>query len=324
MTTHSPDKLRAVLEWFQREHGNDAVPKSVEDALYAMGGLDDSACVALAAALLGAQRDEVSASKESGRIAGLYLRAKQECDRLAAQVAELEADRESLRSLRTELWEGVRAHGLKAPTEHQEPGESARLIHAYCGGIAALRNEVAELRGENERLERFVNDLQAGLYINCVYCGHRYGPDDEHAATLVEDGATPSMQEALKAHIEQCPKHPMAAITAELARLREENDEARAELDEARRSLGRRDRDSEELRCELRHYRTQHDPRVCVDTMEHAEKLAAELARLRPVVELVGKYRENLRSIGFREIAAAVEAADADSKREEESDADKG
>lgn len=40
--------------------------------------------------------------------------------------------RGGLRSLLTELWEGVRIHGLKAPTKGRD-GE--RLIHAYCGGI---------------------------------------------------------------------------------------------------------------------------------------------------------------------------------------------
>lgn len=56
---------------------------------------------------------------------------------------------------------------------------------------------------EIERLQQHVNDLQAGMYINCVYCGHRYGPDDEVPATMAD---------ALKEHVEQCPKHPMSAL----------------------------------------------------------------------------------------------------------------
>lgn len=52
---------------------------------------------------------------------------------------------------------------------------------------------------ELARLRQWVNDLQAGCYINCVYCGHRYGPDTEVPA---------SMADVLKAHIEQCPEHP--------------------------------------------------------------------------------------------------------------------
>jgi len=52
------------------------------------------------------------------------------------------------------------------------------------------------------------------MYINCVYCGHRYGPDDEVPATMAE---------VLKEHIEQCPEHPMSALKAERDQLAEEN-----------------------------------------------------------------------------------------------------
>jgi hypothetical protein len=41
------------------------------------------------------------------------------------------------------------------------------------------------------------------MYINCVYCGHRYGPDDEIPATMAD---------VLKEHIAQCPKHPMSQL----------------------------------------------------------------------------------------------------------------
>ncbi len=63
---------------------------------------------------------------------------------------------------------------------------------------------------EIQRMVEWVNDLQAGMYINCVYCGHRYGPDDEVDA---------SMQDALKEHVEQCPKHPMSAMRAALQKI---------------------------------------------------------------------------------------------------------
>lgn len=56
---------------------------------------------------------------------------------------------------------------------------------------------------ELERLQLWVDDLQSGMYINCVYCGYRYGPADEVPATMAD---------ALKQHIEQCPKHPMSAL----------------------------------------------------------------------------------------------------------------
>jgi hypothetical protein len=50
---------------------------------------------------------------------------------------------------------------------------------------------------------QWVDDLQSGMFVNCVYCGHRYGPGE----------TTPvSMADALKAHVEQCPEHPMSAL----------------------------------------------------------------------------------------------------------------
>lgn len=63
------------------------------------------------------------------------------------------------------------------------------------------RKRIEQLETENERLQNWINDLQAGMYINCVYCGHNYGPDDEVPATMAE---------VLKEHIAMCPKHPMS------------------------------------------------------------------------------------------------------------------
>jgi hypothetical protein len=52
-------------------------------------------------------------------------------------------------------------------------------------------------------MKRWVDDLQSGMYVNCVYCGHRYGPGE----------TTPvSMADALKEHVERCPKHPMSLL----------------------------------------------------------------------------------------------------------------
>jgi hypothetical protein len=75
------------------------------------------------------------------------------------------------------------------------------------------RQLASELQAENQRLEQWIDDLQAGKYINCVYCGHRYGPEDEVPATMAE---------VLKKHIEQCPKHPMSRLKQEHERLRED------------------------------------------------------------------------------------------------------
>jgi hypothetical protein len=50
------------------------------------------------------------------------------------------------------------------------------------------------------------------MYINCVYCGHRYGPKDKVPATMAD---------ALKQHIEQCPSHPMSVLKKQNAEMRE-------------------------------------------------------------------------------------------------------
>jgi hypothetical protein len=69
---------------------------------------------------------------------------------------------------------------------------------------------VGEQQKEIERLQQWVNDLHSDMYINCVYCGHRYGPEED----------TPvAMADVLKIHIEQCPKHPLSAAKKEIERL---------------------------------------------------------------------------------------------------------
>lgn len=67
-----------------------------------------------------------------------------------------------------------------------------------------------QLQQENERLKQWVNDLHSSMYVNCVYCGHRYGPKEN----------TPvSMSDVLRAHIEKCPMHPMSALKQQIADL---------------------------------------------------------------------------------------------------------
>lgn len=54
-----------------------------------------------------------------------------------------------------------------------------------------------------DRYKKWITDLQSGMYVNCVYCGHRYGPDNE----------TPvAMADVLKAHIAECPEHPLSQL----------------------------------------------------------------------------------------------------------------
>lgn len=106
------------------------------------------------------------------------------------------------------------SHGSK---EHPRCGCSG--CHASWEGWRAavpLREHVAGLdialaaeKAENARLSDWVSDLQAGGYVNCVYCGHRYGPDP---------GTPVAMADVLKAHVSTCPEHPMAKLTAAVVR----------------------------------------------------------------------------------------------------------
>ena len=99
-------------------------------------------------------------------------------------------------------------------------GDIPRTIHKMLveeRGGGSIGDEIrsldklAFLEQDNKRLRQWVDDLQSEMYVNCVYCGHRYGPKDK----------TPtSMAEVLKKHIEVCPKHPMAALRRELEELR--------------------------------------------------------------------------------------------------------
>jgi len=76
---------------------------------------------------------------------------------------------------------------------------------------------------EIKRLKQWVNDLQSGMYVNCVYCGHRYGPEKD----------TPvSMADVLKAHIEQCPEHPMSKLKQQLSGLQKLYDDLISNRDE--------------------------------------------------------------------------------------------
>lgn len=86
-----------------------------------------------------------------------------------------------------------------------------------------------ELIEENKRLEAWIDDLQSGMYINCVYCGHRYGPNnDNHLVT---------MRKALEKHIAECPKHPLSVANKKISALQSEVDSLRYLLDDLDDSL---------------------------------------------------------------------------------------
>jgi hypothetical protein len=84
------------------------------------------------------------------------------------------------------------------------------LTRAQVKITKQLTADVEWLHAENGRLKAWVSDLQSGMYVYCVYCGHRCG----HGET------TPvSMADALKAHIAECPEHPMSGLIKALSAL---------------------------------------------------------------------------------------------------------
>ena len=74
--------------------------------------------------------------------------------------------------------------------------------------LAKITKDLVIAVQEIKRLEKWIDDLQSGMYINCVYCGHQYGPSTEAP-----------MREVLEQHIASCPKHPLSKALAEVARL---------------------------------------------------------------------------------------------------------
>jgi hypothetical protein len=95
-------------------------------------------------------------------------------------------------------------------------------LESFCEGLKGVSNELrgklAMCEKERDKLKQWVNDLQSGMYINCVYCGYRYGPDP---------GTPVAMAEVLKKHIEKCPKHPLSAMKVRAEVAEKERDENR-------------------------------------------------------------------------------------------------
>lgn len=99
-----------------------------------------------------------------------------------------------------------------------------------CQYAAAL---IESLQAQLNRYKDWVNDLQSGMYVNCVYCGHRYGPEDKVSV---------SMADALKEHIENCPEHPMSALKAQLAKEKRRAEKAVKVLERIKRDINEQDK----------------------------------------------------------------------------------
>lgn len=88
--------------------------------------------------------------------------------------------------------------------------ETHEVLRFTLSGVRDVAEDIEALKTENARLKQWVSDLQDGTFVNCVYCGHRYGKVGE---------VPESMSDILKAHIETCPEHPMSRLKAEKEKL---------------------------------------------------------------------------------------------------------
>lgn len=80
--------------------------------------------------------------------------------------------------------------------------------YAVCMSHEDAQAIIAEI----DRLNQWVADCQSGMYINCVYCGHRYPP------------GTPDVRDkVLYEHIKQCKKHPLAKALARIEEIQKDN-----------------------------------------------------------------------------------------------------
>ena len=133
---------------------------------------------------------------------------------------------------------------------------------------------IESLQADNERLRQWVNDLQSGMYVNCVYCGHRYGPEKD----------TPvSMADILKAHIEQCSEHPMSKLKAQLTERTAERDSYKRSflvVEEERNECAKQLAEKDDIIASIRNYESEAEKQVARDG-EQIKDLLSQLAESR-------------------------------------------
>lgn len=135
--------------------------------------------------------------------------------------AELDHIKDRIEEWRQQMVQYLKDTNCEVPAIDNS-GDNLAWAAVMFGRMTVQDERLQEQRVEIERLRQWVADLQSGMYINCVYCGHRYGPDP----------VTPtSMADVLKAHVEVCPKHPMSALKAEVESLKKQLDATQKQLD---------------------------------------------------------------------------------------------
>ncbi len=116
----------------------------------------------------------------------------------------------------------------------------------FAEAVNTALDSLDAMERERDQLKQWVADLHSGMYINCVYCGHRYGPADKTPA---------SKADMLKAHIEVCPEHPMSRLKTERDALKAAAERHIAEATETKlKLLAERDameKERDRLRADL-------------------------------------------------------------------------
>ena len=69
-------------------------------------------------------------------------------------------------------------------------------------------------------MEKWIDDLQSKMSVNCGYCGRKYGPISETSI---------SMADILKNHIEECDEHPMSKLKKKYEELKKKYKELKKE-----------------------------------------------------------------------------------------------
>ena len=108
----------------------------------------------------------------------------------------------------------------------------AIILAAFKGNIKKRTKYITQQRQSYEQrikdLDKWVSDLQSGMYVNCVYCGHQYGQ---------KEGTPISMADVLKIHIEKCSSHPLSKATVQIKTLTAEVEEMKKKLEKVRMDI---------------------------------------------------------------------------------------
>lgn len=163
-------------------------------------------------------RNETRAKEAERRVAELESQIKEQRDKIDEFLDQCP----HIANATYDIWCTSLDHISKLEAENQRlqtrtPEQAISALFTELDAAGARLGDVVQFKARTEdriaELEQWVADLQSGMYVNCVYCGHRYGPYEK---------ANESPANILTAHIEQCPKHPLAAAKARIAELEQE------------------------------------------------------------------------------------------------------